>query len=198
MKKIKYSFMVVFFLSFVQTLPITKQQDNFLKRQYKSLKSDLELIKKCYGTISPACTDNERKEARKAALRVGGKISGVVGAVLLISGLGGWWYVRFKQPDEDDEDAEAQAQQVEAQKKQLEALQKSVREATKIEIVEIKKVDDSHIEVIVASDVEVTPPQLIPYEESFAQLFRVAYPSVRIIDIKNPTTNKSYPIMVSK
>jgi hypothetical protein len=72
------------------------QDANFFKRQYRTVQNDLKLIKQCYFTKSPACTDNERQLARKAAMRVGAEITGLAAALVTIAA--GTWYGARKLP----------------------------------------------------------------------------------------------------
>jgi hypothetical protein len=58
-------------------------QNSFLSYQYKNLKKDLELIKKCYVSKSPVCTANERLQAGQAVRRV------LLKSALIIVALGG-------------------------------------------------------------------------------------------------------------
>jgi hypothetical protein len=191
MKMKKYSFIVLLALN-SSIMPVTEHQENILKRQYKSLKNDLELIKKCYGTNLPACTDNERKEARGAALRVGSKAAGIVGIVLVVSGLGTVLYMRLKKEVETEraqEAAKAESQQ------QLEALKESIKKEINFEIVDIQK-NDNVIDIIVELNVEAVLPKLSPYEDSINRLVKAVYPTVRLVNIKNPTKKQSYPILI--
>ncbi len=92
MKMKKFNVFLVFSFLFSTALhaqPITSEQTNFIKRQYNSFIDDVKLIRKCYLKKTPACSDNERAEAKKAAVRVTVKgLAAVVGAILGTAAVG--------------------------------------------------------------------------------------------------------------
>ena len=74
----------------------TSEQTNFIKRQYNSFRDDVKLIHKCYLKKTPACSENERADAKKAAERVTKKGAALIAAIIGTAVVGYGVYVMRK------------------------------------------------------------------------------------------------------
>ena len=85
MKMKKLNILLIIALVFSTALhvqPAMSEQTNFIKRQYNSFRDDVKLIRKCYLKKTAACSDNERAEAKKAAVRVTVKGAALIAAII--------------------------------------------------------------------------------------------------------------------
>ena len=99
MKMKKLTILLIISLVFSTALhaqSATSEQTNFIKRQYNSFRDDVKLIHKCYLKKTPACSENERAEAKKAAVRVTKKGAALIAAIIGTAVVGVGVYVMRK------------------------------------------------------------------------------------------------------
>ncbi len=97
MKMKKLTILLIISLVFSTALhaqSATSEQTNFIKRQYNSFRDDVKLIHKCYLKKTPACSENERAESKKAAVRVTKKGAALITAIIGTAAVG---YLGYKE-----------------------------------------------------------------------------------------------------
>src|SRR5690348_11996087 len=77
-----------------------KSKSSSINRLYKQVKDDIKIIKKCYLSSSPACSQQERTEARNASLRLSGE------TIALIAAIGSLSYVGYRAYNWRNKDAQ--------------------------------------------------------------------------------------------